>query len=346
MSEPKEFKRSNRSTLRRFAFRGQYDRKIAYAILDASILCHVGYEIDGQPFVTPTACWRNGDYLYWHGGAEGTMLKAIGEGGPVCVTVSHLDGLVLSRVLSRTTFNYRSVMIFGTARTVEGRGKKRSEMKTFVDRMLPGRWEDTTIKPTNIDIDRVTIMELKLDEVVTKIRSGPPSDNSILQSSSNVWAGYIPVKMALGKSVPDPNLKSNIVEPGYLRKLASQHGFENMGHEEFKIPEFSPTSNKPHVNDTDGQSNHWFEIQIEDRKPFRAPSGMTILEAALQSENSLPFQCASGGCGACKMHLKKGTVKMGVYEKLALPDKDKSQNLILTCSSYPTSNCVLVRRPK
>src|SRR5581483_3246926 len=120
--------------------RARYDRAAIHAILDASLLCHVGYVLDGQPFVTPTAFWRAGETLYWHGSAASRMIESI-DSAEVCVTVSHLDGLVLARSAFHHSVEYRSAMLFGRARAVSDLAEKRVAARTFIERLYPGRNE-------------------------------------------------------------------------------------------------------------------------------------------------------------------------------------------------------------
>ena len=131
-----------RSRLRRKPERAHYDRGAIHAVLDAHFICHVGYVVDGQPYVTPTSYWRDGDRLYWHGSSASRMLRHLRDGAPACVTVTHCDGLVLARSGFHSSINYRSVMAFGTARALEDEASKLAAMKAFVERLTPGRWDE------------------------------------------------------------------------------------------------------------------------------------------------------------------------------------------------------------
>src|SRR4051812_24664260 len=129
---------TGRTRLRRLRERGAHDRTSMYAILDAGLMCHVGYVLEGKPVVTPTAYWREGDHIYWHGSAASRMLRAV-DGAEVCLTVSHLDALVLARSAFHHSVDYRSVMIFGRAAAVSDPGRKRAVMDAFIERLYPGR---------------------------------------------------------------------------------------------------------------------------------------------------------------------------------------------------------------
>ncbi len=136
---PPAFAPSARSRVRRHPERAHYDRETVFAILDAALMCHVGYVIDGRPYVTPTLFWRDGERLYWHGSSASRMLRTQRAGIPVCLTVSHIDGLVLARSAFRHSLNYRAVMAFGTAAMVEDEREKEKALNAFIERLYPGR---------------------------------------------------------------------------------------------------------------------------------------------------------------------------------------------------------------
>ena len=134
---PDNFVPTPQSRLRRHPERAHYDRATVFAILDAALLCHIGYVMDGKPYVTPTLFWRDGDRLFWHGSSASRMLRAQRTGIPVCVTVSHLDGLVVARSAFRHSLNYRSVMVFGTAMAVADDAEKEAGLNAFIERLYP-----------------------------------------------------------------------------------------------------------------------------------------------------------------------------------------------------------------
>lgn len=212
-----DFAPTGRTKVKRLFARGRYDRETVYGILDAGLLCHVGYVIDGQPYVTPTAYWRDGERVYWHGSSASKMLKLQKTGVPVCFTVAHLDGLVLARSGFHHSVNYRSVMAFGQAEPILEAAEKERQLKIFMDRLTPGRWEQ--LRPlTGQDLKATTVMSLRLDEVVAKVRSGPPSDDEE-DYALPVWAGEVPIYRVLGGAVDDPKLTPGIAQPDYLRQL-------------------------------------------------------------------------------------------------------------------------------
>lgn len=206
---------TQRSRVKRLHERGHYDRETVHAVLDAGMIAHIAYIIDGQPYVTPTAYWRDGDVLYWHGSSASRMLRAQSAGIPVCVTVTHLDGLVLARSGFHHSINYRSVMAFGKARKVEDIDEKRKELNRFVDRLYPGRnatmrgIEDQELKAT-------TLLAMEIEEASAKIRTGPPKDDEP-DYALDCWAGVIPIAQVIGAAVADPLLKAGVAWPEHLR---------------------------------------------------------------------------------------------------------------------------------
>lgn len=193
--------------------RAHYDRETVHAALDAGVICHVGYVIDGQPYVTPTCHWRHGDRLYWHGSSASRMLRHLKQGVRACVTVTHFDGLVLARSGFHHSINYRSVMAFGRARLVPDDAKL-AALEDFVERLFPGRWNELR-PPTAQEIKATTVVWMDLEEVSAKIRTGPPIDDEE-DYALPVWAGVLPVSSMPGAPVPDPRLTPATVLPGYL----------------------------------------------------------------------------------------------------------------------------------
>jgi len=212
-----DFEPTKRTRLKRLYYRGVYDRKTVYEILDAGLMCHVGYVIEGQPYVTPTAYWREGDHVYWHGSSASKMLRHVETGVPVCFTVALLDGLVLARSGFHSSINYRSVMAFGTAVKVSDEAYKLAALEAFVERLTPGRWAD--MRPVQKqELKATTVLSMKLDEVACKVRTGPPADDEE-DYALDVWAGVVPIGYAPGAPEDDPRLKAGVARPDYLGKL-------------------------------------------------------------------------------------------------------------------------------
>jgi nitroimidazol reductase NimA-like FMN-containing flavoprotein (pyridoxamine 5'-phosphate oxidase superfamily) len=210
------FTPTKRTRVKRIHERGHYDRETVYAILDAGVICHVGYVIDGQPYVTPTSYWRHGDLLYWHGSSASRMLRHLKEEVPACVEVTHFDGFVLARSGFHHSINYRSVMALGRARLVP-EGEKLAALEDFVERLFPGRWAELR-PPTRQEIKATTVLRMKLAEVSAKVRTGPPKDDEE-DYALPIWAGVLPVATAIGHPEADPRLAAGIHAPGYLAHL-------------------------------------------------------------------------------------------------------------------------------
>jgi hypothetical protein len=194
--------------------RGHYDRETVHAVLDAGVICHVGYVIDDQPYVTPTCHWRHGDRLYWHGSSASRMLRHLKQGMPACVTVTHLDGFVLARSGFHHSINYRSVMALGQAHLVANEGKLEA-LRDFVERLFPGRWDELR-PPTEQEMKATTVLWMDLNEVSAKIRTGPPIDDEE-DYALPVWAGVLPLSSLRGMPEPDARLAPGIGLPDYLR---------------------------------------------------------------------------------------------------------------------------------
>lgn len=208
-----ELRKTDRTRIRRANLRGIYDLETAYAILDAAMLCHVGYTIGGKPYVTPTFQWREGDRVYWHGSSASKALRAA-EGTEVCLTVSLLDGLVLARSGFHHSVNYRSVMLFGTAEKVEDPEAKTRHLKTFVEMLTPGRWD--TLRPmTDQELKGTTILSMKIEEGAAKVRDGGPIDDEE-DYELPIWSGVVPIRYTVGEPVPDPRNLPGVEMPAHV----------------------------------------------------------------------------------------------------------------------------------
>jgi len=205
---------TDHTRIKRLHERALYDRKSVHEILDAGLLCHVGYTIDGQPYVTPTCYWRQGERVYWHGSSASKMLRRQEQGVPVCFTVSLLDGLVLARSGYHSSINYRSVMAFGIAEKVTEEAEILAALEVFQERLTPGRWAE--LRPVNDqELKATTMMSLELKEVAAKVRPGPPDDDEA-DYGLPVWAGVVPIRYEIGAPEDDPRLAPGIAQPDYL----------------------------------------------------------------------------------------------------------------------------------
>src|SRR5215212_4394000 len=211
----KNFTPTERTTLKRLPKRAEYDRQAVYDILDEGFICHVGFAIDGQPFVIPTGYARAGDSLYIHGSQASRMLRAMSEGIDACVTVTLLDGLVLARSAFHHSMNYRSVVIFGRASVVEDKDEKLEALRALTEHIIPGRWAEVRW-PNESEIKATTVLALPLAEASAKVRTGPPIDDDEDYEMS-VWAGVIPLRVESSDAVSDPRLAADVRLPDYLR---------------------------------------------------------------------------------------------------------------------------------
>src|SRR5579871_5485567 len=206
-----EFPPSLRTTVRRLAKRGVYDRELIYSILDQGLICHVGFVVDGQPFVIPTIHVRVGDRIYLHGSPASRMLNALGQGIEACVTVTLVDGLVLARSAFHHSMNYRSAMVFGTAAVVEDLDEKMRVLHHLTEHLIKGRWREIRI-PTAAELKGTKVVSLTIDEASGKVRTGPPLDDEE-DYALPYWAGIVPLAMTPSSPIADPRLSPEIQPP-------------------------------------------------------------------------------------------------------------------------------------
>lgn len=208
---------SDRTRVRRLPELADYERETIDAILDAALVCHLGFEHEGQPYVVPTLHARVGHELYVHGSAASRTLKALGSGIPVCVTVTLLDGIVLARSVFESSMNYRSVMVLGRARVVEGREETLAALEAFSEQILPGRWADAR-KPIEQELKATTVLTIPLEECSAKVSAGPPDDGDSPDAKLPIWAGVIPLVMRPLPAEPAPELPEGFPVPPYVER--------------------------------------------------------------------------------------------------------------------------------
>jgi nitroimidazol reductase NimA-like FMN-containing flavoprotein (pyridoxamine 5'-phosphate oxidase superfamily) len=205
---------TERTRIRRLPKRGVYDRETIYSILDEALICHVGFAIDGKPFVIPTGFARIDDTLIIHGSSASRMLRNIAEGVDVCVTVTLLDGLVLARSAFHHSMNYRSVVIFGKADLVEDGDAKLKALEAFTEHVVPGRWKDVRW-PSDLELKATTVLSLPIDEASAKVRTGGPIDDDE-DYEMDVWAGVLPLDLGPGAPIADDRNKAAIIPKNVL----------------------------------------------------------------------------------------------------------------------------------
>ena len=200
--------------VKRLHERGAYDRATVHAILDAAALCQVAYVVDGQPYCTPTLFWREGERLYWHGSSASRMLRGQSDGEPVCLTVSHLDSLVLARSAFNHSVDYRSVMAFGRARVIDDEGEKARALAAMIDRFYPGRW--AALRPaTQQEIKATRVIGMTIEQASAKVRAKGIGDDEE-DYALPIYAERIPVRTVLGAPEPCGRLAAGVERPETL----------------------------------------------------------------------------------------------------------------------------------
>lgn len=197
--------------------RAVYDRAAVYEILDEAFICHLGFSVDGQPYVIPTSYGRSGDVLYVHGSAASRMLRRLSEGIPVCMTVTLLDGLVLARSVFNHSMNYRSVVVLGTATMVEDPEEKLKGLYAISEHIIPARWAEAR-QPNEKELKATTVLRLPIQEFSAKVRTGPPIDDEE-DYSFPVWAGVVPLTTVAGQPISDERLIANSI-PEYIKEYS------------------------------------------------------------------------------------------------------------------------------
>jgi uncharacterized protein len=205
---------TDRTTLRRKPDRGSHESETIHQILDAAFLAHIGFNIDGQPFVIPTLYGRRGDTLYLHGSAASRMLRELETGISACVTVTLVDGLVLARSAMHHSMNYRSVVAFGRARKMEDPALKSTALQIISEHLIAGRWAEVR-KPTDKELKATAVLEFTIEEASAKIRTGSPIDDEE-DYALPVWAGVLPLSLTAGIPLPDARLAEDTPVPDYV----------------------------------------------------------------------------------------------------------------------------------
>lgn len=202
------YPQTTRTTVRRLPKRAVYDRAQIHAILDEGFLCHIGFVVEGQPYVIPTGYVRVGENLYFHGSAASRMLRQLDQGVQVCINVTIVDGFVLARSVFHHSMNYRSVVLFGTARLVADRAEKLEALHQFADHIAPGRWEEAR-QPNEQELKSTSVLQFTIEEASAKMRSGGPLDEKE-DYDFPVWAGHVPIRARASDPVPDDRLLEGV----------------------------------------------------------------------------------------------------------------------------------------
>ncbi len=214
-----------RTTLKRGKDRGSYQVDDIHAILDEGLICQLAFVANDSPHVIPTAYARIGSTVYVHGAAANRALRALCNGEPACLSVTHIDGLVLARSAFHHSMNYRSVVLYGAMREVTDPKEWLAGLRAIIEHMVPGRWDDVRA-PNATEAKRTLVLALSIDEGSAKVRSGPPVDDEADYEIA-CWAGVIPTQTRFERPVDDPRLAPGIAVPSYVRDY--QRGYANNG---------------------------------------------------------------------------------------------------------------------
>jgi uncharacterized protein len=219
------FTPTERTRVRRLPERGKYDSETVFAILDEGFICHIGFVVDGQPYVIPAGYARAGDKLFIHGSAASRMLRTLASGVQVCVTVTLVDGLVVARSAFHSSMNYRSVVILGRATVLTDGEEKMKAFEAITEHIIPGRWADVR-RPSETEMKQTSVLALPLEEVSAKVRTGGPKDDDE-DYALPIWAGVVPLPVVPGAPLPDERLNAGIEIPAYLvhyQRPRNRHG--------------------------------------------------------------------------------------------------------------------------
>jgi len=216
---------TERTTLHRLRERGATDRSALYDVLNAGLICHLGVIIDGSPVVLPTGYGRIGDTLYLHGSSANRSFQ-FAEDQDICVTVTLVDGLVCARSVFHNSMNYRSAVVFGTARLVTDADERLAAIQAITEHLIPGRWQNSR-KPSKKELAATSVIALPLDEASVKIRDGGAKDEDE-DYELGYWAGVLPISQTIGAAEPDPLLRADVEVPAHIAALA-QRSLEERG---------------------------------------------------------------------------------------------------------------------
>jgi nitroimidazol reductase NimA-like FMN-containing flavoprotein (pyridoxamine 5'-phosphate oxidase superfamily) len=212
---------TERTRLKRLPKRGAFDRDTIYSILDEAFICHIGFAVDGQPYVIPTAFGRLDDVLYIHGSSASRMLRTLSKGFEMCFTVTIVDALVLARSAFHHSINYRSVVVLGHASLVEDAEEKYKALEVITNHIVPERWDDVR-EPNGMELKATSVLKLNIDEASAKMRTGPPIDDEE-DYELDIWAGILPVKLVTGDPIDDERLNDGLVAPENINRYRRKH---------------------------------------------------------------------------------------------------------------------------
>ena len=215
-----KFEKTEVNRVRRVPERGQYDKETIYGIVDDALVCHVGFVQKGRPFVIPTLHARQGDEILLHGATTSRLIQHVQAGHEVCLSMTHVDGIVLARSVFHHSINYRSAVLFGRGYLLEGDEATMAALEYFTERLMPGRWADAR-SPNRKELKATAVVSVPIEMASAKVRSGPPGDDEedyVLP----VWAGVLPVVQKVGLPIADGRLAEDSSVPDYLVKYIAE----------------------------------------------------------------------------------------------------------------------------
>jgi nitroimidazol reductase NimA-like FMN-containing flavoprotein (pyridoxamine 5'-phosphate oxidase superfamily) len=223
---PSSFEITPRNRVVRRPNRGKYDKATVYDILDAALVCHIAYVIDGQPYCTPTSFWREGDHLYWHGSSASRMIRSQAAGIPVCLTVTHTDAIVLARCGFNHSINYRSVMAYGKAHVIEDHAEKVTAMNSFIDRFFPGR-SKILRTATEKELKATTFLGMEIEQASGKIRNEPVHDDDE-DYAVPAWTALIPIRTVIGAPEECPRQMKGVTKPEGMAAYVAERNLDDV----------------------------------------------------------------------------------------------------------------------
>jgi nitroimidazol reductase NimA-like FMN-containing flavoprotein (pyridoxamine 5'-phosphate oxidase superfamily) len=215
-----EYEVSKRNRVRQIREYARYDTQAVHGVLDAGLVCHVGFVQDGQPFVIPMIYGREGEVLYLHGASKARIVKLLGSGAPVCVNVTLLDGIVAARSAFHSSMNYRSAVVFGTGRLIDDEASNLHALEVITEQALPGRWQELRA-PLEREIAMTGVIAVAIESASAKLSDDPPEDEEE-DYATPVWAGVVPITTTLGEPVDDGRVPSGVAASQVIAALAGR----------------------------------------------------------------------------------------------------------------------------
>jgi nitroimidazol reductase NimA-like FMN-containing flavoprotein (pyridoxamine 5'-phosphate oxidase superfamily) len=212
------FIKTEKNRVKRIPERGKYDRETIQRILDEALICHVGFAVEGQPYVIPINFARVDDTIVMHGAKASRLLKHIEAGHPVCVDATVIDGLVLARSVFHHSINYRSVVLFGKGSLIQDEQEKLEALKAVTEHLVPGRWQEARL-PNSKELKATSVVSIKIEEASAKVRMGPAVDEEE-DYALPVWAGVLPLQELPLAPIQDERQTPEIALPGYLERYS------------------------------------------------------------------------------------------------------------------------------